>query len=330
MTDTSDSRSRRTILAGALGGLAGLALGALGRPAETRAANGETVTVGGSFSGTATTQLTVSTMQPAIAGYSTATTGTSDGVRGEGYAPNGIGVYGIARADSGPSTGVRGDTFSPSGTGVYGGGGSVGVSGYSSQAYGKGVDGYAYSSTSGRPIGVSGGSGHASGIGVFGQNTPGGPGVVGQSGSDVFTPPAKTGVYGHSTKDASSRGVHGRSSAGRGVYGQAGTGSGVYGSATSGVGVLATATSGTALQADGQVRFSTAGRGTIASGTKSKTVDPGVPLTSSSKILVTLMGHPGGVTVVQRVSVNTTADTFIVYLTANATASTAFAYFVIS
>jgi hypothetical protein len=143
------------------------------------------VTVGGSFQGTAATQLTVTTAQPAFVGYSTAATGTSDGVRGEGYSPDGIGVSGIARATSGSATGVRGDTFSPDGIGVLGFGGSRGVYGYSPKQYGRGVYGYAYSSVAGQPIGVYGETGHATGIGVLGKNGLGGTGMRGETTSGI-------------------------------------------------------------------------------------------------------------------------------------------------
>lgn len=42
----NEVRSRRGVLAAALGGIGALALGALGRPREAGAANGDTVKVG--------------------------------------------------------------------------------------------------------------------------------------------------------------------------------------------------------------------------------------------------------------------------------------------
>ena len=71
------------------------------------------------------------------------------------------------------------------------------------------------------------------------------------------------------------------------------------------------------------------GWATIAAGTKSKVVTPGVDLTPASLVLVTLMGNPGTTVYLHRVAANVTADTFTVYLTANATAATRFAWFVI-
>ena len=85
-----------------------------------------------------------------------------------------------------------------------------------------------------------------------------------------------------------------------------------------------------ALQASGAVKFSSSGLGTIARGTRSKLVYPGLDLTATSKIFVTLQGSPGGTTSLQRVQINTTLNRFMPVLTANATADTRFAWFVIS
>jgi hypothetical protein len=105
----------------------------------------------------------------------------------------------------------------------------------------------------------------------------------------------------------------------------------VYGQASVGVGGYFTAgAAGTALQAVGAVRFNSSGVGTIQSGTKSRKVTPGVDITASSKVLVTLMGNPGGSIVLHRVARDAANDQFTVYLTANATANTPFAWFVIS
>ena len=116
------------------------------------------------------------------------------------------------------------------------------------------------------------------------------------------------------------RGVNGVATSGRGVNGYAGTGIGVYAAAGSG---------GTAFHAEGRVTFKTAGLATIGSGTASKTVTPGLDLTSASKILCTLMGNAGGATTVKRVAVNTTTNAFTIYLTAAATSAVKVAWFVI-
>jgi hypothetical protein len=97
-----------------------------------------------------------------------------------------------------------------------------------------------------------------------------------------------------------------------------GTAVGVRGEATSGTGVLGTATTGWALRAFGKVKLEkSAGLATIASGTNSVTVTPGIDLTATSAVLVTLQGNAGGTTTVRRVSTNTTTNQFTIFLTAN-------------
>ncbi len=51
---------------------------------------------------------------------------------------------------------------------------------------------------------------------------------------------------------------------------------------------------------------------------------------ATTKVFCTLMSNPGGSTVVQRVATNPGSDTFQIILTANATANTQVAWFVIS
>lgn len=48
----------------------------------------------------------------------------------------------------------------------------------------------------------------------------------------------------------------------------------------------------------------------------------------TSAVVATLMGSAGGTTTVHRVVVNATADTFTIYLTANATATVTVAWHV--
>jgi hypothetical protein len=135
------------------------------------------------------------------------------------------------------------------------------------------------------------------------------------------------GVYGSSTEGSGVRGVSTNSV---GVSGASAADVGVLGDTTTGIGMLARSTgSGAALQVSGRPVFSSSGFGTIASGTRSFVVhpSPAIDLTASTKVLVTLMGNPGGSTAVQRVFVNTASNTFTVYLTANATAATKFAWF---
>jgi hypothetical protein len=116
----------------------------------------------------------------------------------------------------------------------------------------------------------------------------------------------------------------------RGVRGVGSSGYGVAGYATSGIAVHGQATSGYALRTDGRVRLDkSAGIATIASGANNVLVTPGIDLTSTSAVLATLQGSAGGATTVQRVAIDTTANTFRIYLTANAMASVNVAWLVL-
>ncbi len=55
---------------------------------------------------------------------------------------------------------------------------------------------------------------------------------------------------------------------------------------------------------------------------------PGIDLTATSAVVATLQGSAGGTTTVHRIAVNATADTFTIYLTANATAAVKVAWHV--
>jgi hypothetical protein len=284
-----------------------------------------------------------------IAGYSSATdqpaslgrsSGNSTGVQGFSggpglyptpAAPAKTGVYGYANQD-GTAVGVAGDSVngigvkgeSTGGSGVLGSSSlGVGVEGQSDTA--AGVDGFSASG-----FGIAGASNSTDYAAIRGWSNGNHTGVFGVSGSPAIVTPAKTGVYGYAAQDANARGVTGRSTAGRGLNGQATTGRGVHGQATSGTGVYATATTGTALRAVGPVRFSSAGLATIPSGSKSVTVNPGLDITGASKVLALPQTNPGGTTTIQRIARNTVANTFTIYLTANAAANTIVAWFLIS
>jgi hypothetical protein len=278
---------------------------------------------------------------------------TARGVLGRSTA--GVGVQGEAVEDAGNNPGIwgtgvvglsgPGPAAAQAKTGVYGyaaqDGNAVGVSGESVD--GTGVKGmstsgtgvfarsinetalFAFSdqSTGARAgsdigIGVHGSSASPTRPAAVGQSTGSSTGVLGYSGlGNLPAAPAKTGVYGYAAQDASARGVTGRTTTGRGVNGLATSGTGGYFSATTGI----------ALRAEGPVRFKTSGLATIAAGTKSVVVTPGLDLTAGTKILTTLQGNPGGSTVIQRVAVNTTANTFTIYLTANSVANVRVSWF---
>lgn len=226
-----------------------------------------------------------------------------------------IGVYGLTV----DGQGVAGQA-SGSGTGVYGiSDAGRGVYGISSSN--NGVEGVSTSAA-----GVRGAS--IDGVGAFGHsNNSHGVRGVASTGSGVLGESVdSSGVRGESTHG---NGVEGVANAGTGAQGLSNSGIGVEGVSTSGIGVRASSTTGRAISAAGRVGFSSAGRGTIAKGARSKTVTSPVALTATSKVLVTLMGNPGGTTAVQRVAVNVTGKTITVYLTGTATAATPFAFFVI-
>jgi hypothetical protein len=222
------------------------------------------------------------------------------------------------------------------GNGFYGGslGTGFAVTGQSNQ--GIGVHGFSTSN-----IGVLGESSSGSVAAIAGRSFGGGTGLLG-SADNAPIPAAKpeTGVYGVATQDGTSRGVWGYSPAGYGVFGEATTGRGVQGTASSGIGVRAAATSGTgiwasattgyAVHADGRILLDkSAGLATIASGTSTDSVTPGIDLTSSSAVIATLNGNAGGSTAVKRVAINTTTNAFTIYLIANATAAVKVAWLVV-
>jgi hypothetical protein len=207
-----------------------------------------------------------------------------------GHAPD-IGVYGAARETTHETWGVFGTTESPTGRGVRGdslaASGGCGVFGYGAGAGARGVIGQATQD--------------ADSFGVYGLAADG------------------RGVFGLAT---SGQGVRGEATNGRGIHGQATTGMGVRGYATTGVGLSGEATTGYALRTKGRVRFdNSSGLATIASGTSSIVVTPGIDLTSTSAVVATLQGNAGGSTSVKRIAVNATNNTFTIYLTANSTAS---------
>jgi hypothetical protein len=103
-------------LAGALGGLGAIAASAIGRASPAQATNGDPVTVGGSFSGTGTTQIG-SSATSAFVGISSNSDGT--GVLGLSAGSSGTGVLGSAYSLTGANTGVYGYSASPSGIGVH-------------------------------------------------------------------------------------------------------------------------------------------------------------------------------------------------------------------
>jgi hypothetical protein len=331
--DNDTLRPRRAVLVAALGGLAASAMAAVARPDVVRAGSDGDVVLGATNSSTHGTfiestgiyGLGCSANDYGMTAYGS----TTAGIKGESN--QGYGVYGVSQQ----SYGVYG--LSLAHAGVYGESNSgTGVVGRSESAIGV-------SGTSPTGTGVSGASGSAIGVAAFSNATakPAGrgwsagesTGLQGHSGSDSPpAAPAKTGVFGYAAQDADARGVHGQSASGRGVYGQATTGHGVRGYATTGsavYGATSSAKSGYALRTVGRVRFEkSVGIATVAAGSNHVTVSPGIDITTTTAVVATLQGSAGGKTTVHRVAVSTSADTFTIYLTANATASVKVAWHV--
>jgi hypothetical protein len=164
-----------------------------------------------------------------------------------------------------------------------------------------------------------------------------GVGVMGISRADEGT-----GLWGVATQPTgSNQGVLARShsSAGTGLFAHASAASGetiavdARADSPHGIAVLArnlnTLPRATALKVEGNVRFSTAGIDTIPKGADRVTVETDFQLTGASKILCTLQSDPGGRTSLQRV-VKNAAFVFTIVLTADATAATRVAWFVIA
>ena len=277
-----------------LGGIAAVVLVAVHGARVSPAANGELVTVAGSFSGSAPT---------AIENTTGGDTGTS-AIVGTSNGPFASGVLGHAKKGAGSINygagvyGFAGDGVPPpptSNVGVYGRGGH-GVFGESD--FGSGLVGVSRSG-----IGIEGqtDAGDQAAIRGFARQlsaTPGGAGVVGYSGTIGGIPAAPPGT-------------------------------GVAGIAESGTGVLAKATApdGTALDVQGPVRFSSSGRGTIAALTRGAVVAPAMDLTPTTKIHVTLVSDPGR-RVLRYVGIDPDADTFDVQLTGTVRTDVAFVWFI--
>lgn len=357
-TDEAAVRSRRAILAAGLGGLAATVASALGRPQPVRAGSDGDVVLGTNNTSATQTGITNSAGGTALAVTSNGDTSVaiSGTVNGAGRAVWGESTqgYGVVGA-SGTSYGVYGG--SSSGDGVHGtSGDAYGVYGTSVNQvgiYGESTNHPGVVGTSTNSIGVSGTSPNGSGVsgssgigygvlgysnatnraGTTGQSGGDSTGVLGMSGSPVPDAPAKTGVYGEAAQDSTAKGVWGKSNGGRGVYGQATSGQGVRGYAsTTGTalyGSTAGPKKGLALHTIGRVKLdNAAGIATITSGTKSVVVTPGIDLLATSAVVATLQANPGGTTAVQRVEVNATADTFTIYLTANASSTVTVAWHV--
>jgi hypothetical protein len=179
MTADTSPRSRRAVLLGAAGGLAALAAQALGRAAETRAADPNDVVLGGNNIATNPTIITNTTAHQDVLDLRATGRGSAiwasssedSAIRGHGVAAPGVeGTSGsaegvLALSTSGVGLRARSDQVQ----GVVGRG-AIGVEGISDLAALWGVFG---SNSVAQGMGVGGQADHASGIGVWGASGSG-------------------------------------------------------------------------------------------------------------------------------------------------------------
>jgi len=207
---SSEPRSRRALLIGALGGFGALAANLIAGASRAEAAPGSALIIGSSANNAGTTNTILTTSSSVVAfeliqngpgtalmGYVTPTTGSTRGVYGRSDSVNGDGVQARNAGGAGSGAGLR--AFGGNNHGVL--------------ATTTNVDRYA----------VHGSNSAINGDGVAGQAGVGGTGVIGFSTGG-------NGVFG--TSDAI--GVHGDTTGGTAVKGEATTGVGVMGVSTSG------------------------------------------------------------------------------------------------
>jgi hypothetical protein len=288
--ETTSPRSRRALLGSTVGGVAAPLAASLGRAQPARAHDPDDVRLGGSNSAVAETVIYNSTNNQTVLSVAS--------------------IHSVAGTGGAQTLTAHSD----SGTAIFGGSKSLfGV-------WGQSVSSWGVTGSSATSAGIFG----EGATGVHGQSYKY-AGVYGSSGANAPSPPSlKVGVYGWGPVTSGlvpSYGVIGKSASALGI--------GVLGSCDAGVGVSAVSKTGFALYAGGRVQFKTSGLGSIAVGSASAVVTPGVPIGDGARILVTLHGDAGGSTVLKRVSRNTTAGTFKVILTAASANPCAFSWFLI-
>jgi hypothetical protein len=292
--DTSTPRSRRAILASALGGLGAVVAARLVKPEAASADPGDPVLVDGAHTGAGTTSITSDAAGAAIAG-----TGGGQGVLGSSV--DGTGLRGESTSlepsrypDPGQRSGVIGlagaqdqASVSTDETGVYG---FANTSGTSAGVWGDSVDGF----------GIVGSSSYAAVVGFggsFGVYGSGHVAVMGEGGA------TDTGVYGYVGPVAAPN-------------------------PPTGVGVQATAgsISQTALNVTGKAKFSRSGRTYISSGGYARKITMS-GVTTSSYVIATLQTRRTGVYVH---AVVPGSGYFYIYLNKAVTATTYVGYLVIN
>ena len=221
-------RTRRALLAGALGGLGAWAASTIGRVSPASAAVGDPVRAGqNTTAGSATTTVTNNSDDPTLKavnnGKGAALYGDADTGNGGFVRTRGLNKHGLIAINGSPNSG----------------------SGAAIQATGNENDGVVAETSHGARDAVRGTNSGAGGTGVRGDSSSGFA-VYGTSSSSIGVRGTSTSSYGVSGNSGSSFGVYGTSGTSDGVRGltNATSGNGVHGvtTQTSGSGVLGEAT----------------------------------------------------------------------------------------
>jgi hypothetical protein len=330
--DPVTPRSRRAVLAGAIGGVAAAAASSLIRPSTVSATDHSPLVVGEANTATLQTTLTNSTVGATTLSAVTAATGSGTAILGKSSAGRGITgstQTGIAARVAAGADGVG--VWATSATGIAlrasSGGQAANISNTSaslpslvSQSVGGtvGVVGLGGSFTPAAypdGVGVLGDNPAATGVGVWGRSTNG-TAILGDAdtgyGVEAY---GAVGVYG----SGGAVGIIGDVDHATGVQGWTGLATAPNSGAD--VGVWAGAENGrTALQTQGVVKMNRSGETSIAVGTSfRKIVVPG-GITASSMGFATIQANRSGFYI--RGVVLATADSSItIYLNANATST---------
>jgi hypothetical protein len=277
-------RSRRSVIAAALGGAGALIAASLGRAAPVAAADGDSLLLGKGTTPTENQALTV-----------TLVNSSADGIGGVSAA--GTGLKGLSSAPgagdvAGHGTGVIGATGD--GTDISAGTNQTGVYGFADDSnaaagvWGDTIQGTGVVGTG--AWGVYGGGD----IGVVGDVEGASTGVYGFAGDQtIVVPPASTAVAGVA-------GVNG----GVGVRGHVSSGTGI------GVWASSASVTQTALLVQGKIKLSRSGRVSVGSTSSSRKVTM-VGVTTSSYVVATMQTNVSGLYV--RAVVPTTGS-FTIYL----------------
>ena len=303
---------RRALMLGAAAGVGGAAALVAGA-SPAGAANGDAVTVGGSFTGTDPTEIT-NTTGTGIYGVTDAASQLSGTAGVVGDSNSNDGVLGLSSA----ADGVHGITTRGGQSGVYGDDQSTG---------GYGVYGYSFNAT-----GVQGQS-----IGASGLAAPS-AGVIGDSnandGVSGFSS-AGNGVSGYTSAEGGS-GVLGVDDSGKsissGVTAYSKSGSGLGAGTMDGVAVIATTEKegiGSALVVEGVASFTRSGVATLSAAATSVVVTVPGGLKTTSHVLATLQTDSGAATLAIHAAVpDVGTGKVTIYFTASAPKDTKAAWFV--